>query len=106
MTSSATQSISWEEIKIVQGLIEECAQQYMTQAEIIATLQTQANIQPSLTCLVWQKLEEQNADFFYAYNAMLRVKDQIVAFNYLVDQQGQLLEKLNLSLPSEASDTT
>jgi uncharacterized protein (TIGR01589 family) len=75
-------------------------QQYMTQAEIISTLQAQADIQPNLTCLVWQKLEEQNRDFFYSYNVMLRVKDQLVAFNYLVDQQQRLLHKLNLSIKS------
>ena len=62
--------------------------------QIIATLQTQAGIQPSLTCLVWQKLEEQNSSFFYSYNVMLRVKDQLTAFNYLVDQQTRLLLKI------------
>ena len=36
------------------------------------------------TCLVWQKLEEQNPSFFYVYNIMLRLKDQIVSYNYLV----------------------
>ena len=79
-------------------------QQYMTQAEIISTLQAQADIQPNLTCLVWQKLEEQNRDFFYSYNVMLRVKDQLVAFNYLVDQQQRLLHKLNLSIKSPSSN--
>jgi len=80
-------------------------QQYMTQAEIIATLQSQTNIPPSLTCMVWEQLEEQNHDFFYCYNVMLRVKDQMVSFNYLVDQQTRLLHKLSLSLkPPARSD--
>ncbi|CAM9691431.1 unnamed protein product, partial [Heterosigma akashiwo] len=86
--------ISWEDIKMVQALIERCLQQYLTQTEIITALQLQANIDPSFTCLVWQKLEEQNPDFFYAYNIRLRVKDQIVAFNYLVDQQVALLQNV------------
>ena len=66
----------------------------------------------------------QNADFFYAYNVMLRVNDQIVAFNYLVrratapgtrgnqpltrytlwpqvDQQALLQDKLSLSVPAD-----
>jgi uncharacterized protein (TIGR01589 family) len=59
----------------------------MTQTEIIAALQTQANIDPAFTCLVWQKLEEQNPEFFYSYGVRINVRDQIVAFNYLVDQQ-------------------
>ena len=94
--------LCFAQIKSVQGMIERCMQQYMTQAEIIATLQSQADIQPSLTCLVWQKLEEQNQDFFYSYNVMLRVTDQMVSFNYLVDQQTRLLHKLSLSLKPPA----
>ena len=75
------------------------------QAEIVTALQVEANIEPGtfrvcvfnhiyiyvhhaffsgFTCLVWQKLEEQNPSFFYVYNIMLRLKDQIVAYNYLV----------------------
>lgn len=92
-------SYTWEQIKEVQSLIERCMQHYMTQTEIIGTLQVQADIDPSLTCLVWQKLEEQNPDFFLTYSAYLRLKDQIVAFNYLVEQQTRLLQKLTLSLP-------
>ena len=74
----------------------------MTQTEIIAALQVHAEIDPSLTCLVWQKLEEQNAPFFVSYEARLRLKDQIVAFNYLVEQQTRLLQKLTMSLPHDA----
>ena len=102
MRLSRRHRISWEEIKIVQNLIERCLQQYMTQTEIITALQMQANIEPGFTCLVWQKLEEQNPDFFYVYNIRLRIKDQIVAFNYLVDQQLQLLQKLQVTAPITA----
>lgn len=42
-----------------------------------------------MTCVVWRKLEEQNAAFFYAYSMRLRLKDQITAFNYLVRVCGQ-----------------
>lgn len=93
-SSGGQQHISWNQIKIVQNLIERCLQKYMTQTEIITALHTQANIEPGFTCLVWQKLEEQNPDFFYAYNIRLRIKDQIVAFNYLVDQQCQFVQRL------------
>jgi len=82
-------------------MIERCMQQYMTQAEIISALQNQADVQPSLTCLVWQKLEEQNVNFFYSYNVMLRLKDQLIAFNYLTDQQSRLMSKLNLTLKND-----
>jgi len=95
----ANQSYTWAQVKQVQSLIERCLNQYMTQAEIIATLQVQADIEPALTCLVWAKLEEQNPDFFLSYDIRLRLKDQIVAFNYLVEQQTRLLQKLTLSLP-------
>ena len=36
---------------------------YMTQREAVATLQ-QAKIEPTFSTLVWQKLEEQNHQFF------------------------------------------
>ena len=88
------QKVSWEDIKFVQNLIERCLLQYMTQAEIITALQAQANIDPAFTCLVWEKLLDQNRDFFYLYGIKLRMKDQIVAFNYLVDQHVQLLKSL------------
>ncbi|CAN0436515.1 unnamed protein product, partial [Hapterophycus canaliculatus] len=29
----------------------------------------------------------QNPEFFFSYHARLKMRDQIVAFNYLVDQQ-------------------
>lgn len=89
----------------MQGLIERCMQQYMTQVwvgqaprcvlsmrdgalpwqtEIVTAIQQQANIDPGFTCRVWQQLEEQNPEHFFAYNVRLRLRDQIVAFNYLV----------------------
>ncbi|KAH8061067.1 hypothetical protein SO694_00083065 [Aureococcus anophagefferens] len=102
----ANQSYTWAQVKSVQSLIERCLNQYMTQAEIIATLQVQADVEPALTCLVWSKLEEQNPDFFLSYDIQLRLKDQIarprVAFNYLVEQQTRLLQKLQFSLPAGA----
>ena len=57
------------------------------QAEIVTALQVQSNIEPSLTCLVWQKLQEQNPHFFHVYDYFLRLKDHVTAFNYLVEQQ-------------------
>jgi len=85
----------------------------MNQTEVITALHLQANIEPSFTslgtaysaehqpfidansfhCVVWLKLEEQNPDFFKAYHVRLRIKEQITAFNYLVSQQAQLMQK-------------
>ena len=70
-------------------------------AQVIATLQVQADVDPALTCLVWSKLEEANPDFFLSYDVRLKLKDQIVAFNYLVEQQTRLLQKLTLALPQQ-----
>ena len=45
--------------------------------------------------------EEENSDTFYAYNAMIRAKDQVVAFNYLVEQQSRLMEKIGVAGPPD-----
>eukprot|EP00252_Welwitschia_mirabilis_P013957 TRINITY_DN3094_c0_g1_i1.p1 TRINITY_DN3094_c0_g1~~TRINITY_DN3094_c0_g1_i1.p1 ORF type:complete len:383 (+),score=63.83 TRINITY_DN3094_c0_g1_i1:966-2114(+) len=88
--------LSWEDIQLVQNLIERCLQLYMSQDEVIQTLSTQARIKPGFTSLVWQKLEEQNADFFKAYYARLKLKNQIILFNHLLEQQYQFM---NMQLP-------
>lgn len=105
--------------------------------DVVHTLQSQAKIEPSFTSLVWQKLEEQNPDFFKAYYLRcaaprqhaardahwaclcaqrvrsapshaapcplrapprrLKLKDQVVMFNHLVEQQLQMMQKLQNS---------
>ena len=45
--------------------------------------------------------EEENSDTFFAYNAMVRAKDQVVAFNYLVEQQSHLMEKIGVAGPPD-----
>ncbi|KDO23997.1 hypothetical protein SPRG_10694 [Saprolegnia parasitica CBS 223.65] len=86
-------AFNWNEILRVQNLIERCLQQCMSQADIISTLEAQANVDPTFTRTVWQKLEEQNPSFFHAYTAHLQLKEQILAFNYLVAQQREMTEK-------------
>jgi len=66
----------------------------MNHREVVAILQQQAKIEPGFTGLVWQKLEEQNPDFFKAYYARLRLKDQIVVFNQLLEEQCGCLRNL------------
>lgn len=80
-------------MQLVQNLIEKCLQLYLNQAEVITALRIQSNIEPGFTALVWHKLEEQNPLFFRAYNIRLRIKEQIAAFNYLVSQQAQLVNR-------------
>lgn len=41
--------------------------------------------------LVWHKLEEENADFFKAYNIRLELKRQIIVFNQLLEHQYYLM---------------
>lgn len=84
---------SSSEIKLVQHLIERCLRLYMSQNEAITALHIYQNIEPSFISLVWQKLEEQNPDFFKAYNIRLKVKDQITNFNFLISQQAVLMQK-------------
>ena len=85
-------------------MIERLLPSYMTQAEIVATLQ-EHHVDPQVTLMVWCRLEDQNPDFFYAYAVMLRVKDQIAAFNYLVEQQERLLSQVSMTMTSPVQGT-
>eukprot|EP00250_Pteridium_aquilinum_P006089 c16072_g2_i1 orf=143-1288(+) len=87
--------ISCEDIQLVQNLIERCLQLYMNQKEVISTLLNQAKIEPGFTGLVWQKLEEQNPDFFKAYYVRLKLKRQIMLFNHFLEQHAQLTQKMH-----------
>ena len=62
--------------------------------QVINQLQQQFKIEPCFTQLVWQKLEEQNQEFFRAYYTRLKLKDQIVLFNHLLDEQVKMFERL------------
>ncbi len=89
--------ISCADIQYVQNLIERCLQQYMTRKDVVFALQYQARIEPGFTTLVWQKLEEQNPDFFMAYHVRVKLKDQVVLFNHLLEQQMQMIQKMQSS---------
>lgn len=96
-SSTRARKVSTHDIQLVQNLIERCLQLYMPQKEVVQTLQIQAKIEPGFTDLVWQKLEEQNPEFFRSYYTRLKLKDQIVMFNYLLEQQVQVVQKLHRS---------
>lgn len=95
-----------EEIKVVQNLIECCLRLYMSQNEAITALHIQRNIEPGFIGLVWQKLEEQNPEFFQAYNIRLRIKEQISAFNFLVSQQANLMQKAGAYVQPKTQSTS
>lgn len=86
--------ISADDIQMVQNLIERCLQLYLTKDEVISVLREQATIDPEFTQLIWNKLEEQNRDFFKCYYTRLKLKAQIVMFNHLLEQQIQVVQKM------------
>ena len=62
--------------------------------QVIQQLEQQCSIEPCFTQVVWQKLEEQNQEFFRAYYTRLKLKDQIVLFNHLLDEQVKMLSRM------------
>ncbi|CAL9125656.1 unnamed protein product [Musa textilis] len=93
MSSGEVRKVSRQDIQLVQNLIERCLQLYMNQREVIDTLSFQAKIEPSFTQLVWQKLEEENREFFEAYHVRLILKNQILVFNRLLEKQVELMQR-------------
>lgn len=90
-SSNDNRKVSRKEIELVQNLIERCLQLYMSRDEVVKTLLTRARIDPGFTTLVWQKLEEENADFFRTYYIRLKLKKQILLFNHLLEHQCHLM---------------
>ncbi|XP_022770563.1 uncharacterized protein LOC111313939 isoform X2 [Durio zibethinus] len=91
-SSNDSRKVSRQDIELVQNLIERCLQLYMNKDEVVKTLLTRARIDPGFTTLVWQKLEEENADFFRAYYIRLKLKKQILLFNHLLEHQYHLMK--------------
>lgn len=92
VVSSKSRKVTRDDIELVQNLIERCLQLYMNREEAVNILLNQARIEPGITNLIWQKLEEENADFFKAYYIRLKLKRQITMFNKLLEQQYHLME--------------
>ncbi|KAJ4982270.1 hypothetical protein NE237_033107 [Protea cynaroides] len=86
--------VSRQDIQLVQNLIERCLQLYMKPEEVVETLLVEAKIEPGFTELVWQKLEEENKEFFKAYRVRLVVKQQIDIFNKLLEKHVELMHKI------------
>ncbi|XP_019456789.1 PREDICTED: uncharacterized protein LOC109357339 [Lupinus angustifolius] len=91
-SSNDSKKVSRQDIELVQNLIERCLQLYMNKDEVVKTLLTRAKIDPGFATLVWQKLEEENDDFFRAYYIRLKLKKQILLFNHLLEHQYHLMK--------------
>lgn len=91
-SSHGCKKVSHEDIELAQSLIERCLQLYMTQDEVVAILVNRAKLEPGFTKLVWKRLEDENAEFFKAYYARLKLKKQIVLFNLLLERQHHLMK--------------
>ncbi|XVF16993.1 hypothetical protein REPUB_Repub10bG0078800 [Reevesia pubescens] len=105
MSTGPERRVSRQDIQLVQNLIERCLQLYMTQKEVVETLLAQARIEPGFTELVWQKLEEENREFFQAYYLRLMVKQQIMEFNKLLEQQLRLMHQIHPTGVSSISNS-
>ncbi|RLM54812.1 hypothetical protein C2845_PM10G21160 [Panicum miliaceum] len=107
--AGAAAMASEELLHKVQALIERCLQVYMNQKEVIDALSQQAKIDPGITELVWRQLEQQNPLFFKAYYMRLMLKNQIMVFNKLLEDQLQIMSKEfpsgipSMSLPNGSS---
>ncbi|KAI4355220.1 hypothetical protein L6164_004011 [Bauhinia variegata] len=91
-SSNDSKRVSRQDIELVQNLIERCLQLYMNKDEVVKTLLNRARIDPGFTTLVWQKLEEENPDFFRAYYIRLKLKKQILLFNHLLEHQYHMMK--------------
>ena len=77
----------------VQNILERCLRLYMSRDEVTTHLQRTANIEPVFTWLVWERLEKDNPEFFEAYYVMVRMKDQIIRFNALLEKYEEGLQQ-------------
>ncbi|XP_056684275.1 uncharacterized protein [Spinacia oleracea] len=75
----------------VKNLIERCLQLHMSKKEAIDVLLREANVMPSITALLWQRLEEENQEFFEVYHIRLALTEQIKKFNELLKAQASLM---------------
>ena len=83
------------DIETVQNLIEKCLQLYLTKDEVISVLRERATIDAEFTKLIWSRLEGENPQFFKCYNTRLKLKAQITMFNHLLEQQIDVVRRMN-----------
>nr|XP_028946262.1 uncharacterized protein LOC103431706 isoform X2 [Malus domestica] len=93
ISSNKGTKVTREDIEVVQNLVERCLRLYMNKNEVVNTLLDRARIEPGFTSLVLEKLEVENAEFFKAYYTRLKLKNQIVMYNRLLEQQYHLMKQ-------------
>lgn len=94
MSGGEVRRLSSQDLQMVQNLIENCIQLHMSKTDTVNVLSRDAKIQPGITELVWQRLEEENQDFFEVYYIRLALKDQIKIFNDLLKKQAALMQQI------------
>ncbi|XP_074306752.1 uncharacterized protein LOC141641995 isoform X2 [Silene latifolia] len=94
MSEGEVRHLSGEHLQVVQNLIERCIQLHMSKIEAVSVLSRNANVVPAITELVWQRLEEENREFFQFYYIRLALKEQINRFNELLKEQAKLMERI------------
>ncbi|KVI08327.1 hypothetical protein Ccrd_013305 [Cynara cardunculus var. scolymus] len=92
--------VCFEDLVKVESLIEQCLLHYMTQKQVIDILYQLQHIEPAFTETVWQKLEEQNQEFFQSYYLRVVVNEQIMEFNNLLGRQVALMNQVDPSVAS------
>lgn len=95
MSTGTVRRISRQDIQLVRSLIERCLQLDMNRKEVVEALLNHEKIDPGFTEHVWQKLEEENQEFFNAYYLRLMVKSQIIEFNRLLEQQARMMHQIH-----------
>lgn len=103
MSGDEVRRLTERNIQHVKNLIKHCLQLHMNQKEVVDTLWCKAKIEPIFTQLVWNKLEEEDPEFFKAYHFRLLLKNQIHIFNKLLMWQLELMQKIQLPIPSSSS---
>ncbi|EFC42226.1 hypothetical protein NAEGRDRAFT_80488 [Naegleria gruberi] len=97
MSANGMRRFSVEQIKLVQQLIEQCLKLYLSKEETMDFLcKKYENIERAFINLMWCKLEQQNPEFFKAYNTRLLIKEQISQFNQLVKEQASMMQQQGL----------
>jgi uncharacterized protein (TIGR01589 family) len=92
-TLSASRRYSRTEIKVVQSLIESCLRNYLSESDTINELYLKHSLDPAIVSQVWNKLVDQNVEFFRAYVVRLKVKNQMIEFNNLINEQASKMHK-------------
>ncbi|KAK9799387.1 hypothetical protein WJX73_009749 [Symbiochloris irregularis] len=67
------QPVTVEDVQRVHYQVELCLLHLYTKAQTAFALQ-QLGTPPAFVCIVWDKLEEQNAEFFKLYNSKLALQ--------------------------------